>query len=377
MPIYKTLSQDSTTLQIATFASVAASEHHVVVRVSDTALPFPAQCRAVLAAALEAERLTDAVPVFARFFLSDAANQESVLRSLLPPSSVAVSVVQQPPLDRSKLSLWLYLMSGTSPVTLPSGLTQAVHGSYRHLWTAGNRLHEGDSLQQGERLFLSYVDRLAAARLTLSSDCVRTWLFVNDIDNNYQGVVTARNRVFARQGLTSATHFIASTGIGGRGSDPASLVQLDAYAVGGLRPGQLGYLYASSNFNRTSDYGVSFERGATLQYGDRLHIFISGTASIDNKGEILHPRDIEAQTRRMLLNIEALLREAGSSLADLSQAVVYLRDASDYDLVNRLLRSRLPAVPLVIVGASVCRPGWLIEMECMAVRPSKADFPDF
>ena len=48
-------------------------------------------------------------------------------------------------------------------------------------------------------------------------------------------------------------------------------------------------------------------------------------------------------------------------------AVVYLRDQADFRVVCNLLACRLPHVPLVVVHAPVCRPGWLIEMECMAV----------
>ena len=44
------------------------------------------------------------------------------------------------------------------------------------------------------------------------------------------------------------------------------------------------HLYAASHMNRTSDYGVSFERGTAIEYGDRIHALISGTASIDNRG---------------------------------------------------------------------------------------------
>jgi enamine deaminase RidA (YjgF/YER057c/UK114 family) len=48
--------------------------------------------------------------------------------------------------------------------------------------------------------------------------------------------------------------------------------------------------------------------------------------------------------------------------------VVYLRDTADYGIVSDMYRERFPGRPYVIVHAPVCRPGWLIEMECMAVK---------
>ena len=110
------------------------------------------------------------------------------------------------------------------------------------------------------------------------------------------------------------------------------------------------------------------ERGTAVDYGDRRHVFISGTASINNKGEVVHTGNIVKQTERMLENVEVLLREADCSFADVGQMSVYLRDTADYHVVNRIFAERFPDTPYVIVYAPVCRPGWLIEMECMAVK---------
>jgi len=185
---------------------------------------------------------------------------------------------------------------------------------------------------------------------------------------NYGGVVRARNQVFFTQGLTHDTHFIASTGIGGRAQDPCVLTQMDNYAVAGISQEQIHYLYASTHLNRTSDYGVSFERGTYINYGDRRHVIISGTASIDNKGQIVYPKNVEKQTHRLWDNVEALLAEAECTYDDVTMMIVYLRDTADYLTVRRLYDERFPDKPLVIVQAPVCRSGWLVEMECMAVK---------
>jgi hypothetical protein len=38
---------------------------------------------------------------------------------------------------------------------------------------------------------------------------------------------------------------------------------------------------------------------------------------------------------------------------------------------------KFPNMPYVITLAPVCRPTWLIEMECMAVKKAKNEFRDF
>ena len=347
------------------------AEYHVTVRVTDTRLPFADQAQAVLSAfyTLLDGRLKGAVPVFARCFLSDAANQADPLLGLMPDTiDFPLSIVEQAPLDGTKIALWAWLQTDVQNQVLHNGLVEVKHGAYRHLWGASACNRAANSEYQTRLLLNDYVMQLMEQGCKLADNCVRTWFFVQNVDVNYGGVVKARNEVFVTQNLTERTHYIASTGIGGRHADPKVLVQMDTYAVDGLRPGQMGYLYARTHLNPTYEYGVSFERGAYVDYGDRRHVFISGTASINNKGEIMYPRDIRRQTARMWENVEALLAEAGCTYDDVGQMIVYLRDGADHDVVKELYDARFPRVPKVFVHAPVCRPGWLIEMECMAIR---------
>jgi enamine deaminase RidA (YjgF/YER057c/UK114 family) len=143
---------------------------------------------------------------------------------------------------------------------------------------------------------------------------------------------------------------------------------MDAYAVLGLQKGQIRHLKGSSHLNSTNEYGVTFERGTAVLYGDRCHVYISGTASIDNKGDILYLRDIEKQTARVFENICVLLEEVNCSMQDVAHLLIYLRDVADYAFVSSYMQAHYPFIPKVILLAPVCRPGWLIEMECVAIK---------
>ena len=344
-------------------------EYQAIIHVANPRLAYAQQLEAVLNAydALRSQ-FEGTQAVFKRYFLSDAANQaDDVIAADL--SLCAKSIIQQAPLDGTKIALWVYLMSGVETQLNKSGLYEVRHGEFRHLYNASAHNLAANSEYQMRLLFNEYVMQLAEEGCKLSENCIRTWLFVNDIDLNYGGVVRARNQVFFTQGLTVHTHFIASTGIGGRQQDPNVLSQMDNYAIAGIRQEQIHYLYAPTHLNRTSDYGVSFERGTYVDYRDRRHVIISGTASINNKGQIEHPKDIVRQTHRMWDNVEALLKEAGATYDDVAVMIVYLRDFADYDVVRHLYEERFPDKPRIIVHAPVCRSGWLIEMECMAVKP--------
>ena len=330
-------------------------EYHAMIHVSARQLPYDRQLEAVMNAYDSLlSSLPDSHAVFKRYFLSDAANQADDIIAA-DVTDCAKSIIQQAPLDGTKVALWVWLMTGVQTRLTKSGLYEAAHGGFRHLFNASAHNLAANSEYQMRLLFNEYIMQLAEEGCKLADNCVRTWLFVNDIDLNYGGVVRARNQVFFTQGLTVHTHFIASTGIGGRQQDPNVLSQMDNYAIAGLKPEQVRYLYASTHLNRTSDYGVSFERGTCIDYADRRHVFISGTASINNKGEVMYAKDVEQQTRRMWENVEALLKEADCTYDDVCEMVVYLRDIADYELVSRLYEERFPGKPYVIVHAADIR----------------------
>ena len=344
-------------------------EFYVMIHAEAAGRTFQQQLDAVLDgyAQLCDKELQGTTAVIKRYFLSDVANQgDSVL--LADPSDCAKSIVGQPPLDGSKVALWVYMMTDVNSRRLPSGFYEVSHGAFRHLWNASAHNTAQNSEYQTRLAFNEYIMQLAQEGCTLADNCIRTWLFVSNIDVNYAGVVTARNRVFFTQGLTDTTHYIASTGIGGSAIDPKVMMQMDNYAVAGIQKEQIRFLYASTHLNRTSDYGVSFERGTSIDYRDRRQVFISGTASIDAKGQIVHPNDVVSQTRRVWENVEALLSEAECTFDDVCSMIVYLRDIADYHVVRALYEERFPGYPVVFVHAPVCRSGWLVEMECMAIK---------
>lgn len=360
--------------QISSFTGEGeTTEYHVLLSVTNNHLSFAEQFQALQQAysrCLGSELNAGAVAVFRRYFLSDVANQADwVTVWECEQTQCALSLLQQAPLNGTKVSLWAWLVTNTSITTEMNGMVLARRGEYTHMWTAGAYNKASNAEYQTRLLLNDYVMQLMAKGCTLAKDCIRTWFFVQNVDVNYAGVVKARKEVFLTQNLTEETHYIASTGIEGRSADPSVLVTMDTYAIQGLLPDQIQFLYAPSHLNPTYEYGVTFERGTAVTYGDRKQIFISGTASIDNRGEIVAPGDIINQAKRMMENVEVLLAEAGATWKDVMQAIVYLRDPADYQVVSDFLTEEYPGLPCLLVHAPVCRPGWLCETECIAVIP--------
>lgn len=78
--------------------------------------------------------------------------------------------------------------------------------------------------------------------------------------------------------------------------------------------------------------------------------------------------DITAHTKKVLDDIEAKLKECGSSMEKVLKAQVYLADLKDYDAMNAVFKGRFGAEPPVRTTVSVAGvPGKsLVEIDVIA-----------
>jgi len=362
------------------------AEHYITVEARGD-FSLPRQLDSIsqrYAEALQTLRLPPESAIFRRVYLSDAANQAALVRqsSLCQEpfdSPVAVSLVQQPPLPGGKVALLAYHLESPTRVSKRHGGRGHVlveQGDLGHLWStqlcAGNTDRPSDAAEQTRDVFDRLIDTLAANGGNLAENCVRTWLYVKDVDVFYQDMVAARTALFERHGLTRDTHYLASTGIEGACSHRYDVVLMDAYSILGLRAEQVSYLNDFGRLCATKDYNATFERGTRIAYADRAHYFISGTASIDATGKVVHPGDVQRQLERALENVDALLHSGEAQLDDMTHSIVYLRDPSDQPKVEAYLAERFPEVPRLVVRGAVCRPEWLVEVEGVAVAARDA-----
>ncbi|MBO4633019.1 MAG: hypothetical protein J5858_13940, partial [Lentisphaeria bacterium] len=310
-----------------------------------------------------------------RFHCSDITNQAPQLRNLLRGSNSFISMIGQPPAEGSRLALEAWHILPMKKVPIREHAVRFEFKNYQILLLEGREPVHTGSYSQTDNEFAELQAELAKLYSRIEQHTLRTWLYCRDVDNNYAGLVQARNHFFDSIGLTAETHFIASTGIEGASAVPSRLVTMDSLSFPGIDPHQICYLSAPEMLSPTAVYNVRFERGTRLIFGDRSHYYISGTASIDKSGQVLYVDDVRLQTRRLLDNVEALMHSSKGSLSDLKQATVYMRDAADAPIIREELEKRLPVeIPLVMLKAPVCRPAWLVEMETVGINPQGGNF---
>ncbi len=117
-----------------------------------------------------------------------------------------------------------------------------------------------------------------------------------------------------------------------------------------------------------------FARASVLHDASATMLFISGTASIVGH-ETFHVGDAAAQTRESLVNIEALLEEAGRvagatrfALGSLAYKV-YVRHSEDLPIIQAQLCAALgSSAQVVYLRADICRHDLLVEIEAIGHR---------
>ncbi len=105
-------------------------------------------------------------------------------------------------------------------------------------------------------------------------------------------------------------------------------------------------------------------------------IYLRGQIGQDlDTAENVGAGDVAAQAEQAMRNIDLLLREAGSELADIVKVTIYLVDPRYRETVYRVIGSWLKGVYPVSTGlvvSALARPEWLVEIDVIAVRPGPA-----
>jgi enamine deaminase RidA (YjgF/YER057c/UK114 family) len=110
----------------------------------------------------------------------------------------------------------------------------------------------------------------------------------------------------------------------------------------------------------------------TTASGGRL-VFVSGQVSWDEKGNVVHAGDLEAQTRKTYENLKLALAAAGATFDDVVKFTVYVKDldTEKWRLISKvrsqyLSKERPPASTMIGVTGLVFAD-LLIEIEAYAV----------
>ena len=113
----------------------------------------------------------------------------------------------------------------------------------------------------------------------------------------------------------------------------------------------------------------NFSQGLMID-GIKRVLFIAGQFPVDENGDLVGKGDIEAQTRKVYANIEALCVAAGGSLANVAHLNMYVTDIRYRAVVtgirNEIFEAPYPTATMVQIG-SLSGEEWLVEIDAIAV----------
>jgi 2-iminobutanoate/2-iminopropanoate deaminase len=84
-------------------------------------------------------------------------------------------------------------------------------------------------------------------------------------------------------------------------------------------------------------------------------VFVSGQVALDPATGILVEGGVEQQTRRVMNNLDAILKAAGSGLNRVVKATVYMTDLSSFAAMNEVYASFFPGEKPARVTVQVSR----------------------
>jgi len=100
-------------------------------------------------------------------------------------------------------------------------------------------------------------------------------------------------------------------------------------------------------------------------------LFVAGQVPLDPKsGQIVGEGDITAQTQQVMINIEAILTEAGASWDSVVKTSVFLTDLANFTPMNQVYAEYFvedTAPARACVEVSRLPKDVLVEIECIAV----------
>jgi len=99
-------------------------------------------------------------------------------------------------------------------------------------------------------------------------------------------------------------------------------------------------------------------------------LFVSGQIPIDpSTGNLIEDKSIQAQTRRVLQNLIAIVEAAGGSTQNIVKTTVFLRDMGDFAEMNAVYAVFFSASPpaRATVEAARLPRDVSVEIDCIAV----------
>jgi aminoacrylate peracid reductase len=97
-------------------------------------------------------------------------------------------------------------------------------------------------------------------------------------------------------------------------------------------------------------------------------VYVSGTLAFDKDNNVVHVGDAAAQTRHVLETIKSVIETAGGTMADVTFNSIFIRDRSDYGVLNKVYAEYFPGdkPARFCIQCGLVKPDALVEIATVA-----------
>lgn len=204
------------------------------------------------------------------------------------------------------------------------------------------------------------------------NNVIRTWIYLHDILDQYNEFNKARNTKFKEFKMLPSEindkqyeniYMPASTGIDGNNPFGAAGI-MDVLAIKKCDHFELSIRNISGAKQKSAyRYGAAFSRAMVIDDQRSKYVYLSGTASINDKGETVYIDDIKRQIEMTGSVIETLSYSEGLSIRDVCEATVFLKKAEYFADYKEYCQKNKLQLPCIITVANVCRDDLLFEID--------------
>jgi 2-iminobutanoate/2-iminopropanoate deaminase len=98
-------------------------------------------------------------------------------------------------------------------------------------------------------------------------------------------------------------------------------------------------------------------------------LFCSGQIPLDPATNAVVPGDVKAQAQQVMKNVAAVLKAGGASFENIAKTTIFLKNMSDFPVVNEVYGARFSGTPPARSTVEVARlpKDVLVEIEVLAV----------
>ncbi|OPH47984.1 hypothetical protein BC351_39030 [Paenibacillus ferrarius] len=206
-------------------------------------------------------------------------------------------------------------------------------------------------------------------------DVIRTWIYIPQILDYYDQFNLGRNRFLEELNIIPTRDSIrdfdfenifmpASTGVGCENPYTSGAL-FDVYAISKNFESEIKVSNETGSKQRSAyRYGSAFSRSLIVHQQACDHLFLSGTASIDDKGNTIHLDNIDLQIGETFKVINSLVQEADMNVADWMEGTVFLKK-SEYAqaYMKNIEENQVLNPPVILCVADICREDLLFEID--------------